>query len=61
MNNSRTKQRKYNHMKTDTNELANTKQNPNTRTCTIHALKYNCDEIRTKQAKINPTKVFEMP
>ena len=40
---------------------ANTKHNPNMRTCTTHALKYNCNEIRTKQAKTNLTKVFKMP
>ena len=39
---------------------ANTKYNPNMSTCTIHALKYNCNEIRTKEAKTNPTKVFQM-
>ena len=40
---------------------ANTKHNPNMRTCTIHALKYNCNEIRAKQAKTYPTKVaFEV-
>ena len=61
MNNSRTKQRQYNDIKIVKNELANTKYNPNIRNCTIHALKYNCNEIRAKQAKINPTKVFEMP
>ena len=27
----------------------------------MHALKYNCNKRRTKQAKINPTKVLKIP